>query len=104
MRYNQVNGILLNEAPKERCHTRSAGEEKIHNPLYLRLLRWLLYAIAILAFTWPVYRAFLNIEITDNEGWNAYFAMRPWVKCRSIRLAAESSQTTIRPFPFTSWV
>jgi hypothetical protein len=21
-----------------------------------------------------VYRAFLNIEITDNEGWNAYFA------------------------------
>jgi hypothetical protein len=47
---------------------------KIHNPLYLRFLQWLLYAIASLALIWPVYRAFLNIEITDNEGWNAYFA------------------------------
>jgi hypothetical protein len=47
---------------------------KIDNPPYLRLLHWLLYAIAILAFTWPVYRAFLNIEIVNNEGWNAYFA------------------------------
>ena len=74
MRYNQVNGILLNEAPKEHCTLDQPERRKIHNPLYLRLLQWLLYAIAILAFTWPVYRAFLNIEITDNEAWNAYFA------------------------------
>src|SRR5215468_2131708 len=47
---------------------------KIRNPLYLRLLQWLLYAIAIVSFIWPVYRAFLNIEITDNEAWNVYFA------------------------------
>src|SRR5215468_382409 len=47
---------------------------KIHNPLYLRFLQLLLYAMAILAFTWPVYRAFLKIEIANNEGWNAYFA------------------------------
>ncbi len=73
MRYNQVNGILLNEALKERALDQPR-RRKIHNPRYLRLLQWLLYAIAILAFTWPVYRAFLNIEITDNEAWNAYFA------------------------------
>jgi hypothetical protein len=46
----------------------------IHSPPYLRLLQWLLYAIAILAFAWPVYRTSLNIEIENNEGWNAYFA------------------------------
>ena len=62
MRHNQVNGILLNEALKERA-LEQPGRRKIHNPRYLRLLQWLLYAIAILAFTWPVYRAFLNIEI-----------------------------------------
>ena len=73
MRYNQVNGILLNEVLKEHCTLDQPERRKIQNPLYLRLLRWLLYAIAILAFTWPVYRAFLNIEITDNEAWNAYF-------------------------------
>jgi hypothetical protein len=72
--YNQVNGILLNEVPQEHSTLDQPERRKIHNPLYLRLLQWLLYAIAILAFTWPVYRAFLNIEITDNEAWNAYFA------------------------------
>src|ERR1700751_5818299 len=44
------------------------------NSPYLPLVQWLLCAIAIVTFTWPVYRAFLNIEITDNEAWNAYFA------------------------------
>ena len=34
----------------------------------------MLYAIATWSFAWPVYRAFLNIEIENNEGWNAYFA------------------------------
>jgi len=34
----------------------------------------MLYVIAMWSFAWPVYRAFLNIEIENNEGWNAYFA------------------------------
>jgi Dolichyl-phosphate-mannose-protein mannosyltransferase len=41
---------------------------------YLRVMAWMLYAIAVWSFAWPVYRAFLNIEIENNEGWNAYFA------------------------------
>src|SRR5215467_2670049 len=44
------------------------------NSPYLPLAQWLLYAIAIVSFTWPIYRAFLNIEIENNEGWNAFFA------------------------------
>ena len=47
---------------------------KADNPPYLRLVQWLLYVIAIWSFTWPVHRAFLNVEIENNEGWNAYFA------------------------------
>jgi hypothetical protein len=72
--YDRVNGILLNEVLREHCTLDQLERRKIHNPPYLRLLQWLLYAIAILAFTWPAYRAFLNIEIGNNEGWNAYFA------------------------------
>jgi len=34
----------------------------------------MLYIIAAWSFAWPVYRAFLNVEIENNEGWNAYFA------------------------------
>jgi hypothetical protein len=30
--------------------------------------------IAGLSFLWPAYRAFLNIEIDEVEGWNAYYA------------------------------
>ena len=41
---------------------------------YLGVLRWTLYVIAIWSFAWTVYRAFLNVEIENNEGWNAYFA------------------------------
>jgi hypothetical protein len=37
-------------------------------------MEWMLYVIAIWSFAWPVYRAFLNVEIETNEGWNAYFA------------------------------
>src|SRR6201987_5287217 len=59
---------------EDRIACASPERRKIHSPPYLRLLQWLLYAIAILAFAWPVYRAFLNIEIENNEGWNAYFA------------------------------
>ncbi len=47
---------------------------KANDPRYLGVLRWTLYVIAIWSFAWPVYRAFLNVEIQPNEGWNAYFA------------------------------
>jgi dolichyl-phosphate-mannose-protein mannosyltransferase len=47
---------------------------KADDPRYLGVLRWTLYVIATWAFAWPVYRAFLNVEIQNNEGWNAYFA------------------------------
>ena len=43
-------------------------------PVCVRVLRWLLIALAAWFFLWPVYRAFLNVEIDTNEGWNAYFA------------------------------
>jgi hypothetical protein len=34
----------------------------------------MLYVIAAWSLAWPVYRAFVNVEIENNEGWNAYFA------------------------------
>ena len=48
MRYDQVNGILLNEVLKEDCTLDQPERRKIYNPPYLRLLQWLLNAIAIL--------------------------------------------------------
>jgi len=47
---------------------------KADHARYLSVIEWMLYAIAAWSFAWPVYRAFLNIEIENNEGWNAYFA------------------------------
>jgi hypothetical protein len=47
---------------------------KGRNPRYLSVIEWTLYGIAAWSFAWPVYRAFLNVEIENNEGWNAYFA------------------------------
>ena len=47
---------------------------KANGPRYLHVMEWMLYVIAIWSFAWPVYRAFLNVEIETNEGWNAYFA------------------------------
>jgi len=38
------------------------------------VLRWLLFGLAAWYFLWPVYRAFPNVEIDTNEGWNAYQA------------------------------
>jgi len=49
--------------------TTKAGDAR-----YLRVIEWVLYTIAAWSFAWPVFRAFLNIEIDNNEGWNAYFA------------------------------
>jgi 4-amino-4-deoxy-L-arabinose transferase-like glycosyltransferase len=34
---------------------------------------WFLALLAILFALWPVYRTFLNIEISVSEGWNAYY-------------------------------
>jgi hypothetical protein len=47
---------------------------KADHPRYLGMAEWMLYVIAAWSFAWPVYRAFLNVEIQPNEGWNAYFA------------------------------
>jgi len=66
--------MLVNDVIAEHRTIEQPERREVNDAAYLCLLRWLLYAIAILAFTWPVYRAFLNIEIENNEGWNAYFA------------------------------
>jgi hypothetical protein len=47
---------------------------KADDARYLSVIEWMLYVIATWSFAWPVYRAFLKIEIENNEGWNAYFA------------------------------
>jgi hypothetical protein len=47
---------------------------KADDPRYLGVIEWTLYVIAMWSFAWTVYRAFLNVEIQPNEGWNAYFA------------------------------
>jgi Dolichyl-phosphate-mannose-protein mannosyltransferase len=72
--YHQVNTISLNEIVDERRAVERPASKSGDDPLYLRLIQWLLYVIAIWSFAWPVYRAFLNVEIENNEGWNAYFA------------------------------
>ena len=38
------------------------------------LLILILSLLAALSAVWPAYRAFVNVEIDINEGWNAYFA------------------------------
>lgn len=38
------------------------------------VLAGLIFFTAFGLFLWPAYRAFLNIEIEENEGWNAYYA------------------------------
>src|SRR6516164_4301658 len=47
---------------------------KAHDARYLSVIEWVFYVIAMWSFAWPVYRALLNVEIENNEGWNAYFA------------------------------
>jgi dolichyl-phosphate-mannose-protein mannosyltransferase len=47
---------------------------KADDAQYLSVIEWMLYVIAMWSFAWPAYRAFLNVEIQPNEGWNAYFA------------------------------
>ena len=74
MRYDQLNTISLIEDVKEHRTITTLAKRNVDNPTLLLLLQWLLCGIAILSFTWPTYRAFLNIEIENNEGWNAYFA------------------------------
>lgn len=43
-------------------------------PRCVTALRWLLFLVAAWYFIWPIYRAFLNIDIQTNEGWNAFYA------------------------------
>ncbi len=62
----------LSEATGAAPASRDAAERN-STPL-IRALSWLLVVIAAWYFLWPVYRAFLNIEIDTNEGWNAFFA------------------------------
>src|SRR5512132_1468179 len=38
------------------------------------ILIWWIAALAALFLVWPVWRAFLPLEIWGNEGWNAYHA------------------------------
>ena len=71
MRYDQVNGILLNEVLKDHCTLDQPERRKIHNPPYLRLLQWLLYAIAILALYIPgIVRGgsgyFVHVQVHGN--------------------------------------
>src|SRR5207237_9192333 len=47
---------------------------KADDARYLSMIQLMRYVIAAWSFAWPVYRAFLNVEIENNEGWNAYFA------------------------------
>lgn len=49
------------------------GTHRPHSPV-VRGLIVLLCLVAACFFLWPAYRAFLNIEIDTNEGWNAFFA------------------------------
>ncbi|HEV7600805.1 MAG TPA: hypothetical protein VGO49_11195, partial [Bradyrhizobium sp.] len=38
------------------------------------ILIWSIAVLAALFLVWPVWRAFLPLEIWGNEGWNAYHA------------------------------
>ena len=44
-------------------------EERLVAPLI-----WALAVLAALFLVWPVWRAFLPLEIWGNEGWNACYA------------------------------
>jgi hypothetical protein len=47
---------------------------KADDAQYISVIEWQLYVTTARSFAWPVYRAFLNVEIENNEGWNGYFA------------------------------
>jgi hypothetical protein len=64
-----ANNVIADHRPIQQSETK-----KLNGGVYLRLIRWLLYILAAVSFAWPAYRLFLNIEIENNEGWNAYFA------------------------------
>src|SRR3954467_10127520 len=52
---------------------RSAAPAVPHARLTMILI-WSLAALAALFLVWPIWRAFLPLEIWGNEGWNAYHA------------------------------
>src|SRR5262249_41883359 len=53
-------------------------------------------------FAWPVYRVFLNIEIENNEGWNAYFAGAAMGKMPLYPSAAQLITNNYPPLSFYS--
>ena len=73
MSNDQVNA-MVNDVIAEHRTIEQSETRNVDGLAYLHLIRWLLYVLAVVSFAWPVYRAFLNIEIENNEGWNAYFA------------------------------
>ena len=77
---------MVNDVIAEHRTIEQSRDQKPRWLSVLRLIRWLLYILAVVCFAWPVVRAFLNIEIENNEGWNAYFADATMVRCRSIHL------------------
>ncbi|MBZ9996027.1 glycosyltransferase family 39 protein [Mesorhizobium sp. BH1-1-4] len=52
--------------------TNLAGENFLTRRVYIMI--GCLVVLTVLAALWPIYRAFLDIEIDTNEGWNAYYA------------------------------
>jgi len=52
----------------------SASARAVRHARLTTILIWSLAALAALFLVWPVWRAFLPLEIWGNEGWNAYHA------------------------------
>ena len=77
---------------------------KADDPWYLRVMEWMLYVIAMWSLEWPVYRAFLNVEIENNEGWNAYFADAAMGKMPLYPSADQLITNNYPPLSFTSTV
>ena len=73
---------------------------KANGSRYLHVMEWMLYVIAIWSFAWPVYRAFLNVEIETNEGWNAYFADAAMGKMRLYPSADQLITNNYPPLSF----
>jgi hypothetical protein len=52
----------------------SAPAPAAHHARLTLILIWSIAAFAALFLVWPVWRAFLPLEVWGNEGWNAYHA------------------------------
>jgi hypothetical protein len=61
-------------AGDDRAAARAPGRRAAPPSRLTAVLIWLLAVLAGLFLVWPVWRAFLPLEIWGNEGWNAYHA------------------------------